>query len=764
MKTTTDFLARRIVMTLLAFLTSSMAWAQLSGKGEATDPYLITSPKDWDFFTEKVNNKDAAYSSAYYLLTEDINLGTESEPITTVVGKSKTITFKGTFDGGFHTINIYMNRTENFAALFGVTDGATIKNLTVEGTIITDHKFAGGFVGYSYNSDNATTSLINCISRIHIHCDNIYQHIDINGNVVNSGSRPYDCTHGGLVGQNESGFLSFVNCAFEGSIVDSKEVKTANKCTGFVAWVNKGVSYSNCIMAGTIDVKPNDANGLKNSMATFHRHADGVKPTFDKKHPSYFINDYTFEGLATQGTMALTAIPENQISKIYTVDKTEYYIPGVTVDGYSVAFCGEKLVEGTDYLINIDEITTEHKLTITGINNFAGTHVETIDASIPMTVTRWDDSKKTGWHAISSPINGQAFSAVTSMVSEDRHNIYRYNESKRLWEEYRNDANKYTAFDNGRGYLYRTENNAGSIAFNGTYNEGAIEYVLSYTDKGDNLSGLNLIGNPYNHVIYKGVAFPNTYLADGYCVLDLDGTVHYKADGQVIPVAAGIFVQANEAGTLVFTDTDASSKERTTDADIWFTVNDSEFSDEAHVQFGEGRGFGKMAHYNEDAPMIYVIQNDANYASANISESDDVIELGFEAKKMGSFTLSIKANGSFSYMHLIDKMTGADVDMLNGNEYTFIGTSSDDASRFIVKLSENAGSVAAVDNGFAWQSGDDVIVSGNGELQIFDLTGRMISNSLVNGVTTMSTSSVPAGVYIFRLIGNDTKTQKVVVK
>ena len=69
------------------------------------------------------------------------------------------------------------------------------------------------------------------------------------------------------------------------------------------------------------------------------------------------------------------------------------------------------------------------------------------------------------------------------------------------------------------------------------------------------------------------------------------------------------------------------------------------------------------------------------------------------------------------------------------------------------------------DNGediFAYQSGSDVVVSGEGELQIFDAMGRMIATQRINGVETISLSA--NGVYIFRLVGSEIKTQKIVVK
>ena len=115
----------------------------------------------------------------------------------------------------------------------------------------------------------------------------------------------------------------------------------------------------------------------------------------------------------------------------------------------------------------------------------------------------------------------------------------------------------------------------------------------------------------------------------------------------------------------------------------------------------------------------------------------------------------------FDYLHLIDRMTGEDVDMLIDDEYSFISSSNDDAERFIVKLSYNEGSEAA-DEVFAYQSGSDLIINGDGELQVFDVTGRMMMNLSVNG--NQRINGLSQGVYVLRLLGEDVKTQKIVVR
>jgi len=66
------------------------------------------------------------------------------------------------------------------------------------------------------------------------------------------------------------------------------------------------------------------------------------------------------------------------------------------------------------------------------------------------------------------------------------------------------------------------------------------------------------------------------------------------------------------------------------------------------------------------------------------------------------------------------------------------------------------------DDIFAYQNGGNVIVRGEGELQVFDVMGRFVMSRKVSGEEAFS---MPAsGVYIFRLLGEKLRTQKIVVK
>lgn len=155
--------------------------------------------------------------------------------------------------------------------------------------------------------------------------------------------------------------------------------------------------------------------------------------------------------------------------------------------------------------------------------------------------------------------------------------------------------------------------------------------------------------------------------------------------------------------------------------------------------------------------MVYIRQDNENFAIATIGDKK-LFNLCFKAKTTGRYTLKVKPDGEFKYLHIVDCLTDEDIDMLKKNEYTFFASTADDENRFVVLLGENV-----VSDDFAYQNGDDIIVYGDGELQIFDVAGRMVSKQFVSGLDIVRKPS-KTGVYVLRLVGKEIKTQKIVVR
>ena len=124
------------------------------------DIYYLCNADDWNDVAIAMQDDRCNgvvgnfFSSCNYKLYENFD---NSTPVTKMFGKS-TRPFTGTFDGNGQTLNVQLSGTEHVAP-FAYTDGVTIQNLTVAGTINATQS-AGGIVGYAAN----TLTIENCVS------------------------------------------------------------------------------------------------------------------------------------------------------------------------------------------------------------------------------------------------------------------------------------------------------------------------------------------------------------------------------------------------------------------------------------------------------------------------------------------------------------------------------------------------------------------------------------------------------------------------
>ena len=99
--------------------------------------------------------------------------------------------------------------------------------------------------------------------------------------------------------------------------------------------------------------------------------------------------------------------------------------------------------------------------------------------------------------------------------------------------------------------------------------------------------------------------------------------------------------------------------------------------------------------------------------------------------------------------------------MTSNPSYSFEAKNSDYASRFKLVFA-----TGKANNGsdFAYISDGNIIVNGEGTLQVIDMTGRIISTEQINGMAHVNVNAA-AGVYVLQLTnGENTMTQKIVVK
>ena len=387
------------------------------------------------------------------------------------------------------------------------------------------------------------------------------------------------------------------------------------------------------------------------------------------------------------------------------------------------------------------------------------------NSCIPLTYKKniTSATKDGGWYTISTPVHTSSNtfleheSVENLILAPEQYDFFYYDEPSHYWRNYKKHEFDLNV---GQGYLYR--NNGAELHFAGNNNQATYyEKDLSYASTEPSLLGFNLIGNPYpQNITMSDVTVNNEGTLTGGYVLSNAGAWSADVAATIAP-AQGFLVQIDKAGvTARITKPTGGSKSRANHDYLKFIVANSQYEDAAFALFDKGYGLNKIDHRNADIPMLYIPKDKQNFAIATMSDDTKSFNLNFKAMTTGKYTLSYKATGTYSYLHVIDRLTGEDVDMLLEGEYSFIASPSDAENRFVVRLEYPAGSESPESSVFAYQSGNDIIVNGEGELQIFDMMGRMISTRRVTGVETIEKPS-QTGVYIFKL---NEKTQKIVVR
>lgn len=372
-----------------------------------------------------------------------------------------------------------------------------------------------------------------------------------------------------------------------------------------------------------------------------------------------------------------------------------------------------------------------------------------------------------GWHLISSSVNEMPI-AESDFITET-YDLYRYNEALPGWENYRNHYNTdFMIFENGRGYLYANSNTF-SPDFKGMLNYDDVAINVTYTDSKDGLKGVNIIGNPFPHVIYKGNggAIDNANLASGYYSLSFKGAWQACTYDDPIQPGQGILVRTSTSTNLVIEKTNAvATAESSTSKDIVgrmkLMVSGSNSDDRAFAYFSEGIGLEKVGNISESLPTLSIRNNGIDYAIAHVGEQCEEMDVIFNNSRNDDFTIEIELKDiDFEYLHLIDNATGNDIDLLIEPSYTFHATGNEIDNRFKIIFREIAGIDENYENTqFAYIAGDNLIVRGEGTLQIFDMAGRMIETLELSGVETVRKPS-QTGIYILKLNG---QTQKIVVR
>ena len=540
------------------------------------------------------------------------------------------------------------------------------------------------------------------------------------------------------------------------------------------------------------------AAGHKNGTGTMYNNEDFGRITsivlvYDDSDSN---KNFTINAGATANPTEGTSINPTAVGNVYTFDLSngEYnyfvmtngdgagYLTSIAID-YVASLNINTITEVTSEIERDSDIPATELvivnngavLTLNGTNNGTADnlviadggqllHTNAVKATVQKDVNAYTSKDGDGWYMIASPVDGLS----TTVVTTGTYDLFAYDEETAYWHSNTGTLAPFATFERGKGYLYANSTDA-TLDFAGSMigTEETIDIDLSYTlAQSDDLRGFNLMGNPFTRNLASGDLAIGATEVTAYYGINAATTdiISYNISENPIKPGQGFFIQADaESQTLTFNPVSSKDENK---GYISIKVGNESSSDNAFIQIANGNTLRKMTL--ADNTQVYVMDGDKDYAAARVEELEGAMPVNFKAVADGEFTINVNAREIDAYyMHLIDNFTGADIDLLLEPSYTFNANAGDNENRFTLVFDFNnytGVNESYANEIFAYQNGNDIVVNGEGILQVYDVMGRFVTSFEVNGSKRINASEFSNAVYIFRMTGNDVKTQKIVVR
>lgn len=552
------------------------------------------------------------------------------------------------------------------------------------------------------------------------------------------------------------------------------------------AYFNMYYTKNYWLITPSITISSGDALSFDVAYTKYSSGSTNAAPTADGPHKLFVL-------ISTDAKAHWTVLREwNNSGSTYVLDDIAQTGQSENIDlsAYDgetayIAFLGVSSTTDYDNNIHIDNVTIgtsvpagtwltiedvdANSITLTGLD--AGTKYDVVIepecnttlASDPVSFTTVAlptlDITANSWYAIASPVhnsgNDETVAGVDNLIATSpvEYDFLRYVEASCKWESYKQHTADFD-LEQGRGYIYRRSADA-TLVFDGEPNRGSVNVNITM-----DADGWNLVGNPYMKTITRNNNFVGSstaaFTTGGYR-LSASGTWTVIYNYSDISVGEAVLLKATTAGTLTINAPVGAKKSASNDEDystIAFTVSNDEFTDIAYARFSSEEGLPKISHLNPEAPMLSI----DGYAIANLNEGTESFPMSFSGQ--GSYTLTVSGNTDVTgYLHLLDHVTGRDIDLLSTPRYSFTGSPVSD--RFTVKLTPDANEGSSTSR-FAIFDGNSLVISGEGTLEVYDVMGRRLMSAEVTGSEyRIPGSDLHTGVYVLRMNG---MSQKIVIK
>ncbi len=343
-------------------------------------------------------------------------------------------------------------------------------------------------------------------------------------------------------------------------------------------------------------------------------------------------------------------------------------------------------------------VTANHYLNVTeNINNTASSRIiledgaqlinptEDTYVSVRKNIIGYGDNPSSSWYTISTPIKA---GTNTGVLATDDYDLYHYYEQTHYWLNHKENANDFLRLYSGFGYLYASQDDR-TIMFSGQVRASNAEFYKSITNTANSapINGFNLIGNPFTNNInigdlsLNGNAFSTYYkVKNGSTLL-----VYTDADQEPIRPAEGFFIYGDEG----YVSYNTPIRTEQVNGYVRLVLNNgNDMVDRAYLRMNQGEGLAK-AYVEEHPSLLYFNYAGQNYAVAE--QRAQAYNLCLETVEDGTYTIeSALLNAECNYLHLLDRLTGTDIDLLVRPTYRFEASTADAHNRFVLVLAEGA--------------------------------------------------------------------------
>ena len=282
-----------------------------------------------------------------------------------------------------------------------------------------------------------------------------------------------------------------------------------------------------------------------------------------------------------------------------------------------------------------------------------------VTATVQKNITGHGGDDNNGWNFIAAPMVAEVIPAKANGFLTDDYDLYYYEEPTHYWRNFKGSEHGHFGIEPQKGYLYANHDNT-TLNMTGPLQPSNNPVIINgLSHDASVLNGFNLVGNPFAC---------NATIDRPFYVIDGNHVVAYEGSAPIAP-GTGVMVQADadhESVTFTKVTPEAqASQPKSGSLQIALTQANTRSNakiDNAIVSFNQGNQLEKF-HFGNDA-KVYIPQGGKDYAIA-FSEGQGEIPINFKATENGTYTITVNPEGvNLAYLHLIDNMTGANVDLL----------------------------------------------------------------------------------------------------